>query len=323
MTISRAHFFCMFVAPLSVACSDDGFSAAEQTSAASDTTGNPGNTTPGTNSTPGMTASSPSDPSTSGSGTGGDTNGTTEQGNDTTGATGATGASTGDETLSSSSGFETSTSTGADASTGVAEDDTIYAIQNGTIATGVDVEVRGVIVTGVAGSAFFAEEPGGGEFSGVLVFVGAAPAVAVGDEVDITGTTEEFNELTEINATLGMVTPTGVTGLDLTPDLVTEANLNAMSGEPWEGVLVRIEGAPLSVVNVPGFDEFDVSDGGPDLARVDNFLYNAFDFPVVFPGLEVGASFTAVQGPLNFSFGEYKIAPRDQTDFEGYLSAPI
>ncbi len=36
----------------------------------------------------------------------------------------------------------------------------------------------------------------------------------------------------------------------------------------------------------------------------------------------MGATFTAIQGPLNFTFGEFKVAPRDETDLEGYVEAP-
>ena len=218
------------------------------------------------------------------------------------------------EGSSGSSGESSGTTEGID-------DDTIYEIQDGTIPTGDPVDVRGVIVTGVSNNAFFAQEPAGGQFSGLFVFIAAVPTVSVGDEVDITGVATEFNDLTEIDASGGTVTATGVTGVVLTPDVVALDDLVAAVGEPWEGVYVRIEGIPLDVVGLPGFDEFDVSVGGPS-TRIDNFLYSVFDNAATYPNFGVGASFTAIQGPVNFTFGEYKIAPREAADLEGYMEGP-
>ncbi|MCA9656194.1 MAG: lamin tail domain-containing protein [Myxococcales bacterium] len=235
--------------------------------------------------------------------------------------TGEPGTTTEPGTTSGTTGDGSESSGGSSTSAGTL-DDTIYEIQDGTIATGSSVDVQGVIVTGVGGTGFFAQEPAGGQYSGVYVYLNAAPTVVVGDEVDITGVTEEFNDLTELNAELGSVTPTGVTGVVLTPDLVSGADLSAAAGEPWEGVYVRIEGAPLAVVGLPGFSEFDVNDGGADDTRIDNFLYSVFDFPALYPLFGVGASFTAIQGPVNFTFGDYKVCPRQDADLEGYMGGP-
>jgi len=95
-----------------------------------------------------------------------------------------------------------------------------------------------------------------------------------------------------------------------------------MAGEPWEGVLVRIEGMPLTVVDLPGSSEFIVGDGGPESTHIDNFLYSVFDFPVLYPDFGIDASFTAIQGPLNFTDGEFKVAPREDADLEGYIGGP-
>lgn len=228
---------------------------------------------------------------------------------------------TGDGTTSTTTTDGPGSTSESSGTTEVAMDDTIYEIQDGTIPTGANVDVQGVIVTGVGGSAFFAQEPPGGQYSGVYVYVGAAPTVSVGDEVDLLGVTAEFNDLTEIDVTAGAVNPTGVTGLAVTPDLVGLDELTAAAGEPWESVFVRIEGMPLDVVNLPGFSEFDVSEGGPT-TRIDNFLYSVFDFPMTYANFGVGASFTAIQGPVNFTFGEFKIAPREAADLEGYTEGP-
>src|SRR5689334_19888871 len=110
-----------------------------------------------------------------------------------------TGSSSESDTTGDGSGSESS-STGDDGGA------TIYEIQMEVIPADTDVEVFGVVVTavGMNPSRFWAEEPGGGEYSGILVFAGMqgdALGVAdlqIGDVVDITGTVVEYFDLTEI-----------------------------------------------------------------------------------------------------------------------------
>lgn len=310
--LRSALLLALVLAPLASGCADDvpplpgdGSTTNEPTSTTGMTTLPV--TTGGTNPMTGTTMADDSGTSTTAPGTD-----STTSDPDTSGDT--TSATDGSSSGSGSSGESSGTTAGP-------TDDTIYEIQDGTIATGSSVDVQGVIVTAVSSTAFFAQEPGGGQYSGVYVYVNADPMLAVGDEVDIVGVTAEFNDLTEVDVTAGSVTPTGVTGVAVVPDVVGLDELTAAAGEPWEGVFVRIEGMPLEVVGLPGFSEFDVSAGG-DSTRIDNFLYSVFDFPATYTNFVVGASFTAIQGPVNFTFGEYKIAPRQETDLEGYMPGP-
>ncbi len=240
---------------------------------------------------------------------------------DTTEGPATTGTTTADPTTGTTED-ETSSSTG----TGF-EDDTIYDIQEGVISEGSEVDVQGVHVTGIAAAGFYIQEPEGGQYSGVWVYAGdmnpALETLSVGDEVDVVGTTAEFEGLTEIDITAGTVTPTGNSG-STDPELVPMAELaEGATAEPWEGVLVRIEGMNLDVVDEPGFDEFDVSDGESTL-RVDEQMFNLYDpdWADDFPNFNTGAAFTAIQGPFNYSFDFYKIAPRDENDVEGYVPGP-
>lgn len=251
---------------------------------------------------------------------------TTDESTDTTDTTDETTADTTDETTDETTADTTDETTDdttgetAETDTGMTED-TIFDIQDGTIGEGSDVDVDGVWVTGVAGNAFFAQEPEGGQESGVYVFAGDIDisGLAVGDLVDITGVVAEFNELTEIDASAGTVVEVGVIEPIPAPDLVTTADIQPDVGEPWESVFVRVEGMPLIVDDLPGFDEFTVDDG-EGVGYVDNFLYNLIaDGGMDFPGFSAGATFTAIQGPLNFTFGNFKLAPRAPEDLEGYM----
>jgi len=63
-----------------------------------------------------------------------------------------------------------------------------------------------------------------------------------------------------------------------------------------------------------GFGEFEVLDyltGAPETLRVDAdvHLYSGYG------GLMIGDQFTAIQGPLYYSFGDFKVLPRSDYDF--------
>jgi hypothetical protein len=259
-----------------------------------------------------------------------DTTGTSTEGSTSTteGSSGTTDetSTTGTSTEGSTSTTEGSTS-GSTGDTGGDVDNTIYEIQDGTIAEMQPVQVKGVIVTGVnpGFTAFFAQEPPGGQHSGVWVYVGQmGPDIKdlkVGDEVDIKGVTLEFDGLTEIDASTGAVTKTGQVGLPVVPEVLPIATFaDPAMIEPWEGVFVRVEG-DFTVSTLPGFDEFVVTDNVDD-AWVDNLLYSVPLDDVNFPNFYIGSKFTAIQGPLNFSFMQYKIAPRVKEDLEGYVESP-
>lgn len=238
---------------------------------------------------------------------------------DTTG----TSSTTGDDTTGSSSttGDEGSSSTGE--TMGVVESE-IYEIQNGTIKENEAVDVQGVIVTGISATktGLFVQEPAGGQFSGVWVYVGKMgpdiTGLAVGDEVDITGSILEFNDLTEIDASLGTVVATGVKGVNIMPEPLTLATLaDPVMAEPWEAVHIRVTGAPLDLTQINNLVEYLLKSGNNGII-IDDLLYASLMDKASFPQIGIGASFTAAAGPLNQSIGVYKIAPRTKADLEGY-----
>ena len=205
-----------------------------------------------------------------------------------------------------------------DTTTG-AQGDTIYEVQDGTLATGAAVDLRGVVVTAVEAEGVFVQEPAGGMYSGVFVFLGVAPTVVRGDEVDVVGSIVEVMNQTVIDASVGSVEATGVMGVEPMPELLTVGALAPDAAEPWEGVLVRVEGAPLQVSAVPAFG-FTVTEGA-DALDVGEGLYDLQADPKAFPGFGISASFTAIQGPFTQVIPGYRVLPRDADDLEGYVPA--
>lgn len=240
----------------------------------------------------------------------------------TAGSTESTGSSSGESATTG----DTESSTQGD-TTGAAGT-SIYDVQMGIVAAGEDVTIAGVIVTGVFGaSGIFVQDPAGGEYSGLYVDGGLTDvsALSIGDEVDISGVvTEELFPsiagLTTLDTIAGSITATGATGLDPVAVVVAVDTLvDPVTAEPWESVLIQIqEASPLAIVAEPGNDEFDVSAGGA-VTRVDDLLYNVYDFPDVYPVFTIEASFSAMTGVLNYAQGQFKLAPRQDSDLSGYI----
>ena len=187
--------------------------------------------------------------------------------------------------------------------------DTIYEVQNGSL-TGA-VSIPGLAITGLSGNGFFAQDPRGGTCSGAWVYVGGSPGLAMSDVVDVQATVLEYYDLTELDASAGLVTPTGNTAL-ITPTTVLMADVQAATAEPWEGVLVQVAG--LTVAAEPtelASWEWEVSDGANSLL-VDNLLYsfNGATEPLPY----VGQSVYLIAGVLNYNWNEFKIAPREYAD---------
>jgi len=329
--MTRVHPFIrsLLAALLAPACGDNstatGFTGATEAVITTTSAGDPstGVVDTETGAAPTTGDTSIDDPSTGPVGDPGDTS----TGDASSGDTGVAATSSGDTGAgdTGTTGAPGDTSTGDTSGGGDDGGDTIYAIQNGTIAEASPVIVEGVIVTAVAPdlSGLFAQEPDGGEYSGIWVAVGDGPDIAklvVGDEVDLTGTTVELAGRTTIDAAAGSVTPTGVKGLLVAPEPLPIAVFSEpVLAEPWESVLIRISGAPLTVVGLLGGGEFKLTDQGVALA-VDDFLFNVPADAVAFPGFGPGATFTQIAGVVNADgeFDGFKLAPRRLEDLASY-----
>jgi hypothetical protein len=203
-----------------------------------------------------------------------------------------------------------------------AEHATVYELRNGAVPLGGWVWVSNVWVTAKHDRGLWVQEQDGGPYSGIWVYVGEygpnIESIQVGDVVDVIGVSGVFTEITEINALNGEILPVGTLDSLPQPATITPTEL----GAEWESVLVRVEGDPLTVVSTQDFHEFVVDDGVAAV-RVDDFLYDLLDAGAAeFPNFGVGATFTAIQGPLNLSSSTYTLAPRSVADLEGYQGAP-
>ncbi len=159
------------------------------------------------------------------------------------------------------------------------------------------------VVTGVFddGARVFIQDPAGGPWSGLFLFR-PSERLQVGDWVRVTGEVSEFKGLTEIAH--GQVTVRG-SGNPL-PDPVVVRTGEA-GQEQWESVLLRVEDVVVVDPDL-GFGEWSVDDGSGPL-RVD-------DLGDISYRPERGERLGFVVGPLYYSFGHFKLAPRTDVDID-------
>ncbi len=174
-------------------------------------------------------------------------------------------------------------------------------------AEGAVLAIEDVVVTGVReGSGFFVQDPSLATYGGLYVYDYGDNAVSVGDVVRVSGTYDEYYDLTELTSPTVTVTGTGVVPDPITVD-PCDVGTGGSLAEPYEGMLLVVTDVSVTNANPddPGdYDEFEV--GG--CLRVDDFLWDALDQPAGSP------TYASVTGVLNYSFENFKLAPRGAED---------
>jgi endonuclease/exonuclease/phosphatase family metal-dependent hydrolase len=218
----------------------------------------------------------------------------------------------------------------------------IFTIQGSGAASpfaGIEISTHDNIVTALGPAGFFIQTPdarddGDADTSnGIYVYTNAAPTVAVGDQVDVTGTVIEFFDLTEFAEgavisvdAAGLPLPTAVVLDTLTPSPdPTAPSCTAGGLECFEGMLVTMSGvtnAPSDGggndaaivagadrvfrekgIAYPGVGGLPVWDGNPEV-----FELNPNGLTLADQDFYAGTTFDA-EGVLAFGFGSYELWP--------------
>jgi hypothetical protein len=131
--------------------------------------------------------------------------------------------------------------------------------------------------------------------------------------VTVSGAVLEYRDLTEIDGnSAGTVTVTGSWDVEATD---VALDVLAADAEPWESVLVRVSGLTVSTLpSADTYNEWTVTDG-TNSVLVDDLMYHFEDDGDT---LAEGDTFSGIQGPLYYSFGNFKVTPRNAADFNGY-----
>jgi predicted extracellular nuclease len=236
----------------------------------------------------------------------------------------------------------------------------IYEIQGSGSASpyaGQGIATMDNIVTAVGTDGFFMQTPDAradadvNTSNGIFVFTGAAPAVAVGDQVNVSGSVTEFFDFTEfaggssvVVTSSGNALPTATVFDDTVPSPDPMAPSCAIEFECYEGMLVQITGGtvtgpnqnfgsdPVAEVYItaagertfrepgiqfPGLFGYPEWDGNPEVFELDP---DKLGLPnQVIPA---GSTFDAI-GALGYEFGGYELWPSSLNVTPAPLPAPV
>jgi len=171
------------------------------------------------------------------------------------------------------------------------------------------VQITGVATTGLFryDDMFFVQDSAA-PWSGVMVNYSAD--ISPGYNVRLTGTIDEYSNVT-ILVGLTDYEILNSNGVEFDPNSVTtgEIGTGGDNSEAYEGVLVSVTG--ICDNEDLGSGEWSLDDGSGSV-RVDDYIYDEF-MPVL------GNTYQ-LTGILYFSYGEFKILPRDENDIAEILS---
>ena len=170
--------------------------------------------------------------------------------------------------------------------------------QESALFEGVAVLTSG-IVTGVYGGRATIQD-GAGAYSGIWID-GSNVALQVGDSVDVSATVAENFGLTQLTSPSVTINSQG----NVLPASEVLSTLD-VSAEQWEGVLVQTSGVVES--DALGNNEWSVNDASGAVV-LDDAGFNA-----IAAGLTTVGASVQVSGSVDYSFGEFKIQPRDVND---------
>ena len=181
----------------------------------------------------------------------------------------------------------------------------IYDIQyttdpNGDSPENGNVVTTSGIVTGITGGGQFFIQDGDGLWNGLYIFENGTN-VARGDMVEVTGTIDEFNGLTE------MVSVTNVTIIssgNAEPNIYDLPSNAGFNTEAVEGVLIFAEGECID--NTEGFGLWTINDLTNNVKMDDDIF--------AYANTSVIGNYYEVTGIGHYSFSEYKLLPRDIDD---------
>jgi hypothetical protein len=161
-------------------------------------------------------------------------------------------------------------------------------------------------------------------------------ALQKGDNVTLTGyiwddsATPTFN-VTRIDSITQIVVNSTGNAIPAFKDIVTgdigEGGNGDVEKEQWESVLVRYNTITVTDENADGppsnFGEMYVDDGSGD-TRVEledgNHSYHNLSDPLRTYYVMTGSTFDALSGVMYYSFGDYKLVPRNDDDFIGFTT---
>jgi hypothetical protein len=202
-------------------------------------------------------------------------------------------------------------------------DTTIYDLRQGNVAENTVVTLQGVIVTSpvhTTEGAVFVEEPQGGQYSGIHVYLWTEAlaehyGLMPGDVVTIKGEYAEFYGVSEITVQSPLDLEVTGTADVPAPALVDPADVatGGALAEAYESVLVKVQDVTVTDADA-GYGEFVLDDS----LHVADFFFDGGEGPSG-PNVLVADddTFDSITGISLFAFDEFTLGPRFLEDYQG------
>ena len=177
---------------------------------------------------------------------------------------------------------------------------TIYEIQGQADVSpfaGQVVETSGIVTATDGGGKNFIQD-GAGAWNGIYIY-DYSNTYTVGDDITIVALANEYYDQTQLKDVVSVVVESSGNAAPAAAVLTTFG----VNDEAYEGVLVAVEGAECTNVDL-GNGEWEINDGTG--AVVVDDMYFAYT--------PVATKIYNVTGAVAFSYGAYKIEPRDEGD---------
>ena len=182
---------------------------------------------------------------------------------------------------------------------------TIFDLQQGQVPEDTTVTLREVLVSSpltLEGDGFFIQDPAGGEYSGMYIYLQGSFSdlyLSVGDQITLTGSYTEYYDFSEVTVT--SETAIEVTGYD---ELPITAVSDVTDWEPYESVIVTLGEQTIQDCSNQ-YGEVGLSEG----IQMDDAFFG-FDS-------SKGDVYESITGAIAYSYGEFKLWPRDEADLAG------
>ncbi len=175
---------------------------------------------------------------------------------------------------------------------------------------GQSVTVRGIVTAINRGSSYYIGDADGGPWSGLYVYHGnTSNQVELGDLVDLTGTVDEYFNLTELVSVTNLSIISRDNPIPITPLSTADLPYNNNASEPYEGVMVRFNDVQIRST-MDNYGQFRIADSSGVQAMVDDVLYVPQASSIV-----VNDWWHQIQGVVDYhSVAGYKILPRSAND---------
>lgn len=175
---------------------------------------------------------------------------------------------------------------------------------------GQSVTVQGVVTALIPNDSFYIGDAEGGPWSGLYVYHrNTSNVVELGDMVVLTGTIDEYWNITELTAISSYEIISSGNPLPITTISTADMYYDSASSEQWEGVFVRFN--EVQIKTTPDqWGQFKIADSSGIQAMVDNEL-----FTIPAPDIQIGDWWHQIQGLVDYhSAAGYKCNPRNAED---------